>query len=399
MTETPKRMGSLFLAALIASTAMGPMAMQLLVPSLPAVASDFQVPPAISQLNISLAMVVIGISTLFYGPLSDRFGRRPMMTFGILIFVIGTAICAIAPTIGLLIFGRAIQAIGGAAGMVVARAMVRDVYGPEKSLPMISMLTVAVIAAPMIAVVLGGVLTDNLGWRWVFYFALAVSLPVALLTITSLRETRPGQRHAGSVVVETARGYRAVFRSKVFAGYALQGGFSPGTFFAFMGAGPYVMIEMLGRPATEFGIYFAIVTAVFMAANLIGGKLATRFGTARMVLIGGFWSFASATAGLVWFLVGELNVWMIFITIGVASIGNGMAMPSTQVGGMNEVPEYSGTASGALASIQTMLGALFAQVAGSLVTDSALPMFVVMVVATGFAAFFATWPTIFRNRG
>ncbi len=402
MTDPVPRVSLVFLTTLIAAAAMGPMAMQLMVPSLPAIGADFDVPLAITQLNISLAMAVMALSSLAYGPLSDRFGRRPVMLWGIALFVIGTAAAAIAPTAEALIAARAVQAIGGAAGIVVTRAMVRDVYGPDRAASMLGTLMVAIVAAPLIAVVLGGVITDRLGWRFIFYFALLVSAAVLLVGMRTLRETRTDARPVGSPALEVLRGYRALSRSPVFAGYALQAAFASGMFFAFMGAGSHVMIDLLGRTSTEFGVYFAVVTAVFMAANFVGGRLSRRFGTERMVLFGALWSSVAALAGLLWFAFAGLSVATLFVTSGVGSIGSGLAMPSSQAGAMNAIPHYAGTASGGAAFLHTMSGAMFAQIAGSLVTTSAAPLFVTMVVAGSLSLVFATLPTIYggkRRRG
>lgn len=398
MSDPGPRVSIIFLISLVAATAMGPMAMQLMVPSLPAIAADFDVPLAIVQLNISLSMVLIGVSTLVYGPLSDRFGRRPVMLWAIALFVIGTAAAALAPNVEALIVARAVQAMGGGAGMVVTRAMVHDLYGPDRSASMLATLMVAIVAAPMIAVVLGGFITDTFGWRFIFYFALLVSVSVLLVGTRTLRETRTGERPVGSPAFEVLRAYRALARSPIFAGYALQAAFGSGMFFAFMGAGAHVMIDLLGRTSTEFGVYFAIVTAVFMAANFAGGRLSRRFGTARMVLFGASWSSIAALAGLLWFAFGGLSIASLFVTSGVASIGSGLAMPSTQAGAMNAAPHYAGTASGAAAFLQTMIGAACVQIAGSLVTTSAAPLFVTMLAATILSVTFATLPTIYAGR-
>ena len=397
MTEPLPRVSLIFLISLVAVTAMGPMAMQLMVPSLPAIGADFDVPLAITQLNISLSMAVIAVSSLAYGPLSDRFGRRPVMLWGIVLFVVGTAAAALAPSIEFLIASRVVQAIGGGAGMVITRAMVRDLYGPDRSASMIGTLSVAIIAAPMIAVVLGGFITDFFGWRFIFYFALLVSVTILLVGVRTLRETRAGERTVGSPVREMLRGYRVLSGSPVFAGYSLQSAFGTGTFFSFMGAAPYIMVELLDRPVSEFGIFFAMVTVVFMAANFAGGRFATRFGTARMVLFGAAWSVAATLGGLLWFAFDGLSVAALFVTSATASIGSGLAMPSSQAGAMNVMPDYAGTASGGAAFLQTMFGAIFAQVAGSLVTTSAAPLFVTMLAATILALVFATLPTIYRG--
>jgi len=397
MTDPVPRVSLIFLISLVAVTAMGPMAMQLIVPSLPAIGADFDVSLAVTQLNISISMAVIAVSSLLYGPLSDRFGRRPVMLWGIVLFVVGTAAAAVAPTIEILIVSRVVQAMGGGAGMVITRAMVRDLYGPDRSASMIATLSVAIIAAPMISVVLGAYITDFFGWRYIFYFALLLSVTVLVVGIGTLHETRAGRRSADSPVRDMVRGYRILMRSPIFAGYALQSAFGTGTFFSFMGAAPYIMVNLLDRPVREFGVLFALVTIVFMASNFAGGRFATRFGTARMVLFGAAWSVVATLGGLLWFAFDGLSVAGLFVTSAVASIGSGLAMPSSQAGAMNVMPEYAGTASGGAAFSQTMMGAVFAQIAGSLVTTSAAPLFVTMLAATFIAFVFAALPTIYAG--
>ena len=167
-----------------------------------------------------------------------------------------------------------------------------------------------------------------------------------------------------------------------------------GTFFSSMAAAPFVMVELLGRPATEFGVSFAAVTLVFIGANFVGGRLSARVGTARMVLIGAVWSACAALAGLLWYAFGGLGVVVLFATSTLISIGNGLALPNALAGALNVVPERAGTASGAAAFLQSMMGAAFAQAAGSLVSVSAAPLFWAMLVAAVAALVFATLPTI-----
>ena len=376
---------------------MGPMAMQLLVPSIPAIAAHFDVSIGYASLNFSISAVTLAISTLFFGPLSDRFGRRPVLLFGIALFVVGTIAALVAPTIELLILGRVIQAIGGAAGMVLARTIVRDVYGPERAASVIGTLTVAMVAAPMIAVILGGVLTDTFGWRAIFVFALIVTIPAALLVKTALHETRTVTPQAGSATRNMLRGYGKLFRIPAFNGFVLSGAFAGGNFFAFMAAGPYLMVNVLDRSASEFGAYFAIVTLIFMGANFVGGRVSARVGIERMVLFGAAWSAVSAVGGAIWLSAFGLGVPMLFITSALISMGSGLAMPSVQAGALNTIPEYSGTASGAAAFLQTMMGAIFAQIVGSLLTDSANPLFAAMMFSGITGLIFSTLPTLFRH--
>ena len=397
-----QKVSLLFLAALVSATAMGPMAMQLLVPSIPAIAVHFDVSLGLASLNFSVSAVTIAISTLFYGPLSDRFGRRPVLLAGIAIFAVGTVIAGVAPSLWILIAGRVVQATGGAAGLVIARTIVRDIYGPDRSASVIGTLTVAMVAAPMIAVILGGVLTDAFGWRAIFVFALLVSIPAAGLIVTALKETRQGPparsgSMAGFTLREMVRGYGRLFRLPSFNGFVFQGAFATGSFFAFMAAGPHLMVEVLDRSASEFGIYFAIVTIIFMAANFMGGRLSSRIGIERMVLLGSAWSAAAAVLSLIWLAAFGLSVFFLFAVSALVSIGNGLALPNTQAGALNAIPEIAGTASAAAAFVQTMMGAVVAQVVGLLVTNSAAPLFVSIALTSVFALGFAILPTIYRT--
>lgn len=392
-----QKVSRIFLAALVSATAMGPMAMQLLVPSIPAIAADFGVSIGLASLNFSISAGTIAISTLFYGPLSDRFGRRPVLLFGIVLFVVGTIIAGLAPSLWILIAGRVVQAVGGAAGLVIARAIVRDIYGPERAASVIGTLTVAMVAAPLIAVIFGGVLTDAFGWRANFVFALLVTIPAALLVKSALHETRTGPQQTGSAVIHMVRGYWKLFRVPAFNGYVFQGAFGGGNFFAFMAAGPYLMVNVLGRSASEFGAYFAIVTVIFMGANYLGGRLSAKVGIERMVLLGAAWSAAAAIGGAIWLSMFGFGVFMLFTTSALISMGSGLAMPNTQAGALNAIPEYAGTASGAAAFLQTMMGAIFAQVVGSLLTDSANPLFAAMVISAVMGLVFSTLPSLFRH--
>ena len=392
-----QRVSFVFFAALVSATAIGPMAMQLLVPSIPAIATHFDVSIGLASLNFSVSAVTLGISSLFFGPLSDRFGRRPVLLSGIAIFVVGTIIAGVAPSLWVVITGRVIQAVGGAAGMVIARTIVRDVYGPERSASMIGTLTVAMVAAPMIAIILGGVLTDFFGWRAIFLFAFLVTIPATVLTVVALKETRQVRARSGTALQEVVRGYSRLFRVPAFNGYVFQGAFAGGNFFAFMAAGPYLMVNVLDRSVSEFGAYFAIVTLVYMGANYAGGRLSQRVGIERMVMLGAAWSAVAAIGGLLWLSAFGLDVTMLFATSALISIGSGLAMPNVQAGALNAVPEYAGTASGAAAFLQTIMGAIFAQVVGSLLTDSANPLFAAMVVSAVIGLAFSILPSLFRH--
>lgn len=397
MTDDAPRIPLPFMIALVANTAIGPAATQLFVPSVPAIAAEFGVPIGVAQISFSAAMVALAVSTLFYGPLSDRYGRLPMLYAGLVFFLIGTTIALFSTDVTMLIVGRIIQAVGGAAGMVITRAIVRDIYGPEGAARVIGTLIVATIGAPMLSIVLGGLITDLLGWRWIFGLSLILGVLVAILAWATMRGAEKA-RGTVSNVREMLVGYGRLLRSPVYLGFILQGGFGAGSFFSFMAVGPFLMVEVLERPATEFGAYFAIVTLVFMSGNFFGGRLSSRVGLERMVVIGGIAATICAAVGLGVFSAVGLGVLVMFGTSFFISFGNGLAMPNSLAGSLNVIPELAGTASGAAAFVQTIFGAIFAQVVASIIDPSGTALFATMLFAVGMALLFGSIPLILKNR-
>jgi DHA1 family bicyclomycin/chloramphenicol resistance-like MFS transporter len=383
--------------ALVANTAIGPAATQLFVPSVPAIAVEFGVAIGVAQISFSAAMVALAISTLFYGPLSDRYGRLPMLYVGLVFFLIGTTIALFSTDVTMLIVGRIIQAVGGAAGMVITRAIVRDIYGPKGAARVLGTLIVAMVGAPMLSIVLGGLITDILGWRWIFGLSLILGVLVAILAWATMRGA---EKTTGRVtgIIDMLRGYGRLFRSPVYVGFALQGGFGGGSFFSFMAVGPFLMVEVLNRPATEFGAYFALVTLVFMGGNFFGGRLSNCVGLERMVVVGGIAAVTCAAIGLGAYVIFGLSVAVMFGTSFFISFGNGLAMPNSQAGALNVLPELAGTASGAAAFIQTIFGAIFAQVVASIIDPNGAALFATMLFAVGMALLFGSIPLMLKNR-
>src|SRR5688572_16983624 len=240
------------LLVLIMATALGPMAMQIFIPALPAIQDRFGVSPATAQLTLSLSAFAIALATLAYGPLSDRFGRRPALLGGLLIYLAGSALCGLATSIEGLILGRVVQAAGGCAGIVLTRVIIRDLYDLDRSATMLAYVTMAMVVAPMPAV--GGVLNDLAGWRSVFLFGGALGGVVTVVVATELPETFPatGVRGSPAARVASRHTFLRLLRSRSFLGYSLQVAFSIAFFYAFVAAAPFFVVRVLGRPAGEY---------------------------------------------------------------------------------------------------------------------------------------------------
>jgi DHA1 family bicyclomycin/chloramphenicol resistance-like MFS transporter len=367
-----------FMVLLAAMTALGPLSLQIFVPALPAIQADFGVSPGIAQLALSLSILANAVAALSYGPLSDRFGRRPAVMAGLVMFVVGSILCSTAPTIGLLILGRTVQAAGGVAGMVIARAIVRDLYDRDRAASMIAYLTMAMVVAPTLAPSIGALILALGGWREIFVAVTAIGCLLALATWQRLRETRA--RSWGSAGWSgLLSGAGTLLRSGAFVGYVLQSAFAISTFFAFVAGAPYYMVDILGRPATEYGLWFIVVSVAFMAGNFGAARLTPRIGLDRIVLLGSALVLLGALLAAGLLIRGPWTPGALFGPMMLVTFGNGLAIPNAQAGAVSVDPVLAGTASGLSGFTQMLVAALVSQAVGMLQNGTPWPMIGFMV--------------------
>ncbi len=366
------------LLILIAVTAMGPLAVNIFLPSMPGMAVEMNTDYATVQLTLSLYLVGLSVAQLLYGPLSDRFGRRPLMLSGLSIFLCGSLMCALAPTISVLIAGRILQAVGGCAGMVLGRAMVRDMYDRERSASMIAYITMAMVVAPMAAPIIGGVMDEWLGWRYSFAFVAVVGSVVLLGCLLVLAETHSPERR--QAMIDANIRFTRLLRIPAFYGYTFQLSFSSAVFFGFLGGAPYVVIKLMGYPPSSFGFYFVIVSICYMSGNFAAARISTRAGTDRMILIGTAISLIAAWALGAIYLGGGFTPLTLFGCMGAVALGNGISIPNGLAGAISVDPRQAGAAAGISGFTQMAFGAMSSMLVGSLLVDTAAPLVAVMVV-------------------
>jgi len=384
MVLRPQRLSITIVALLAAASALGPSAMQILLPALPLIRTDFGIPASLAQLTLSLSMLSIAVATLTYGPLSDRFGRKPILLIGIGITSLGSLLCYLAPTIQLLIVGRIIQAFGGAVGLVVARAIARDVYGPSESAQIISTLVMVMVVIPMLSPALGGELMSRFGWRSVFIFIGLFSLAMLVISILRLPETlhEPAALKGLSGMLST---FVDLLKSRVFRGYAFCVAFVSVVFFSFISAAPEIMVSVLHRPATEYGYYFIMVPAGFMAGNYVSRRFGNRIEIKNLISLGSKISLVGISIALILYLAGMRHPASLFVPISIAIFGNGVTLPNAQAGAINEFPKNAGSASGLTGFLQMGLSAAAAQLVAVLFNGSAYPMLILMLIASFFS--------------
>ena len=352
-------------AILIAISAIGPLALNIFIPSMPGLQRSFGVSYGVAQLTLTLYLVGLALCQLIYGPLSDRFGRRPMVLAGMTLFVAASLVAALAPSIEVLIAARLVQAVGGAAGIVLARAMVRDVFDREKSASVISYITMAFVVAPMVAPVLGGLLDAAGGWRISFWLLSALGAIVLAAAWRRLPETHVNRGAEGSAtgLLEAAVRLFAIPR---FRGYTATLTFSSCVFFAFLGGAPHVMTDVLGRTPVEYGTWFAAVSAGYMAGNFLSGRYTQRFGIDRLMLAG---CLATLTGGLISLaaaIAGQLSPVTLFVPMALAAFGNGLTLPNGTAAAISVDPRMTGAAAGWSGFSQMACGAAASQLVGSL---------------------------------
>ncbi len=272
-------------AILIAMSAVGPLALNIFMPSMPGLQHEFGVAYGVVQLTLTLYLIGMAACQLVYGPISDRVGRRPMLLGGLAVFVFASLLAATAPSIEFLIAARLLQALGGAAGIVLARAMVRDVFDRETSASVISYITMAFVVAPMVAPALGGLLDAQFGWRSSFWLLTVLGAVVLAASWRFLPETHVNRAGtAGGMGLITGAAH--LFRLPRFRGYTLTLAFTSAVFFAFLGGAPHIMMDVLGRTPVEYGLWFVMISAGYMLGNFLSGRFTRRIGLDRMIGLG-----------------------------------------------------------------------------------------------------------------
>ena len=346
------------LLLLVAMTGVAPISLYMLVPVLPKLAATFGRDISIAQMTVSLYMVGIACSQIIMGPLSDRFGRRPVLLSGLALMVVASTACILAQTLPQLIAARFLQALGGATGMVVSRAIIRDLYSRERISSMISLVIAVMMIAQMLSPLAGGLLELAFGWRAIFYVITAASVVTAVMIALALPETR-GVRAA-------AAGFRGdvggLLRSRVFIGYMLCQVLASQIIFTFAGGGPYIVVMQMGRSSAEYGAWFATTAFAYLIGNLCCVRFAPRYALDRLIWFGLALQFAGALLNVIWGITGlnQAPSWL-FGTQMLVMFANAFVMSNSAAGAISVRPEAAGTASGAMGFLQMGLGALISQ--------------------------------------
>ena len=341
---------------IIAFLMMQPLSTDLYLASLPGLASGFNVPPSTVQLTLSLFVIGFGGAQLIIGPLSDRFGRRPVLLGGLALYVAASALCALAVSIELLIAARFLQALGCCSAVIMARAIVRDAYAPEHSARVIAKAATWLSLAPILGPILGSYLQVGFGWRAAFVALGVFSAVLLLLSILRLPETNMHKDPRTTDPRGLLANYRIVLGSREFWAHALPGALSYGAIFCFISGSSFVLIRVLQVPTEWFGYCFAFGVSGYTLGTILCRRLMARVGARRAFRIGTALSLAAGALFLAAVALG-LAHWSLMLAAMFMTMGaHGVNFPIAQAGSVSPFPKQAGTAAG-------LMGALYMAVA------------------------------------
>lgn len=342
---------------LVAMSAIQPFALNVMAPALPGMAVAFDVDYATIQLTLTFYLVAVAVSQFFGGPLSDRFGRRPVILTSLALFTVGAFAAVFAQSVGTLIAARVLQACGAGTAFALARAVIRDTSGRDESASRIGYVTMVMVVVPMVAPLCGGMLDERFGWRSIFLVGTIFGAAVLLFVSLKLPETRAGHGIGGGSLRHMFSAFPALITNRGFLGYAGALAFCSASFFGFLAAAPYVVVTTMGRSPDVYGAYFVLSAFGYMIGNFVSGRYGRRIGTDRMVLIG---SAISSTAILIELIVIFTLPWTpfsFFVPLMGNAIGNGLTMPGATAGALSVRPDLAGSAAGFAGAFQLGLGA------------------------------------------
>ena len=348
----------LMLMLLVLMTGVAPISLYLLVPALPKLAITFGRDIGVAQMTVSLYLVGIACSQLIMGPLSDKFGRRPVLLTGLGLMLAASVGCIFAQSLPQLIVARFLQALGGASGMVISRAIIRDLYPRDRIGSMISLVIAVMMVAQMLSPLTGGLIEMAFGWRAIFYLITAAALVITIAIALVLPETRRG-RAAGS-------NFRAdvgsLVTSRAFVGFMLCQVLASQIIFLFAGGGPYLVINEMHRSSAEYGAWFATTAFAYLIGNAFCVRFAPRHQLENLIWFGLALQLSGSALNLALSFAGlNLTPPLLFGTQMIVMVGNAFVMANSAAGAISVRPEAAGTASGAMGFLQMGIGSLISQ--------------------------------------
>ncbi|HEY0051943.1 MAG TPA: multidrug effflux MFS transporter, partial [Caulobacteraceae bacterium] len=356
-----------------ALTAFAPMSIDMYLPALPQIARDLGSTAAAAQVTVAAFFVGLAVGQLIYGPMTDRFGRRGPLLAGIGLYLAASLACALAPTMEALIAARIVQALGGCAGVVVARAVVRDRFDHSESARIFSTLMLIMGVAPIVAPLLGGMLMGAAGWRWIFGVLVVFAALVGAAVIWGLPESRSAATAERARSESPLRAYLRLFQNRRLVAYVLAGALSGAALFTYIASSADLIIGTFGVPATAFGWVFGANAVGVIGASQLNRLLLRRWSPDRVLRVSTAWAAMSALVLVLTAFTGFGGLMGVLVPLFLAISVGGITGPNATAGALNQDPQRAGSLSALLGAAQFGLGAAGAGVAGLLHDGTARP--------------------------
>lgn len=394
MTVAPTPTLAVLITALVA---LGPLSTDFYLPALPAITAALATDVAHTQLTLSVYLFGFAVGQLACGPLSDRYGRRPVLLFGVAVYVVASLACVFAASIDALIAARFLQALGACAGPVLGRAVVRDLYGPQDSARMLSYVGTAMAIAPLAGPLVGGWLTVSWGWRATFGFLTAYSVLLVLAILFLLRETNPHLNPAAGRPAEIWANFATLLRDRRYRGVLLCNALAYAGLFAFISGSSFVFIGMFGFTPQQMGLAFGVMVSGYMAGTTASGRLSRRVGPERLMRNGALLGVVAGCAMLGLALAGVHHPLAVMLPMWLSACSIGLVMPNAAAIGMAPYPHMAGSAASLMGFSQMGLAALAGVIVGHSLAQSVVPM--ALVIAVGAIASLGSYFAWVRPRG
>lgn len=371
-------------ALLLLLTVFGPISMDLYLPALPALSVELGAVTSVAQLTVTACLIGLAAGQLIAGPLSDRYGRRGILLSGIVAYIATSVLCAISPTVELLILARLVQGLAGGVGIVIAQAAGRDIYSGRSLILFYGRLTVVGGFAAIIGPILGGVLDSVTDWRGLFVFLAAIGAGILIVTLIVFRETLPADQRTSGGLVQTLRDFQALAADRQFVGAVLTQGFLYAALFAYLAGSTFVLQDVYGLTPLQYALAFGLNSAGFMVFGYLAGRAAERWSIAGTLAVGVAVAGAGA-AGLLLAGVSTMPLWLVIVALFLLASGVAISSPPATTLALADYPQMAGTASSLLGMVRFGFGAVAAPLVGVAGATSILPLGAVTVSAVVLA--------------
>lgn len=376
--------------------AIGPLSIDTYLPGMPAIADDLDAASSLVQQSVSAYFLGLAAGQIIAGPFSDRFGRRPILFIGLALYLLATLVCVLAPGVGILILGRALQGLGASATPAAGRAIIRDTWSGDQAARAMSFVMMVMAFAPLIAPIIGGQVFTYLGWRAIFWLMAIYGALLVLLVQFRLPETNGPERRTGVSIASYFRAYGRLLGNVHSWGYLLVGGLSSATLFAYITGSPFVYMQIFGVDPRHFGFYFALNVIALTLGNWFNSRQVARFGYLRLLGAGTAVSAVGVLALLLCTLTGAGGLAGVVLALLFAVGPVGMIGANAIAGLLNRYPDNAGAASALFGVFQFGLGAIAGMLVGLLFNGTPVAMALTMTLSAAGALL--AWLWLARDR-